>query len=450
MGLPANSTIDKESQVAHRVVVTGMEAISPAGTGLAVSWKAASEGHACGSAITQFDVSRNKSQICASVPDFDPCEQQLTKAEIARMDRCTQFAVVAARTAIKHAGLDLPLANPEEVGVCIGTAIGGVDGMERVFRTVCAPTHDKPAMVSVKGNSVEHLFSRYHAHSVSHEVALAHGCNGLCTTMSTGCTAGLDAIGLAFDVIASGMQSVMITGASEAPITPIVVTAFDNIGCLTARNDAPRKASRPFDRDRDGFLLAEGCGILVLESEDHALARGARVLAYVLGYASLSNAYHMTSLPADGTALARTLMRTLQFSNVPPGDVDYVNAHGSSTQQNDRNETGAFKRVFGDQVRRIPISSTKSVFGHSLGAASALESVICVSAIQESVLPPTANYENPDPDCDLDYIPNEPRSRKVRVALCNASGFSGIHSAIVFGSSEYAERLKPASREMRW
>ncbi|MBV9958757.1 MAG: beta-ketoacyl-[acyl-carrier-protein] synthase family protein, partial [Acidobacteria bacterium] len=315
----------------------------------------------------------------------------------------------------------------------------GVAFMERVFNQVCLRNGGgKPSAVELLTDEADpHLYGGFLAHSVSSEVALAHGLKGVCTTMATGCTAGADAIGTASDMIAAGLADIMITGASEAPLTPIVVTAFDNISCLTRRNDQPVKASRPFDRERDGFLLAEGCGLLVLEEEEHARARGANIYGRVLGYASLSNAYHMTGLPSDGDALARTLRRVLAQARINADEVDYINAHGSSTQQNDLNETSAFKTVFGERAYRIPISSTKSVLGHALGAASALESIVCLCAIRESVIPPTANYENPDPHCDLDYVPNEPREARLRVVECNASGFSGIHSSILYASPDF-------------
>jgi 3-oxoacyl-(acyl-carrier-protein) synthase len=422
-----------------------MYAISAAGIGLAAFWQAARDGRSHGSLISRFDCSRNSSQIAAEVEDFDPNEFGIDEQSTMHMDRVTQFAVAASRGAVRHANLDAEEFDRNRAGVCIGTAIGGVGFMEWMFRQVCmAGDGRKPATVCVQPESVDaNLFSAYQAHSVSHEVALDQQFHGFCTTMSTGCTAGLDAVGLASDLVAEGIADVMITGGADAPITPIVVTAFDNIGCLSRRNDAPRRASRPFDRDRDGFLLAEGCGILVLESEQHALSRNARILGYVLGYSSLSNAYHMTGLPSDGATLARTLTRVLESAGVSTHEVDYINAHGSSTPQNDRNETAAFKTVFGDRARQIPISSTKSIIGHTLGAASALETVLCVEAMQHSIIPPTANYDNQDAECDLDYVPNHPRKGRIRTVLCNASGFSGIHSALVLSHPEYmAARIR--------
>jgi len=421
-----------------------MYAITPAGIGLDPLWRAVRDGEPCGGPITAFDCSKNSAWIAAQVDGFDVKNWGLTGQEADRLDRVTQFAVAAACSAMSNSGLDQANMNPYRAGVCIGTAIGGVGAMEKAFNQLCrkeAEGRTKPKRVDVRPeNAQPYLFESYCAHTVSREVAKRNGFYGFCSTMSTGCTAGVDAIGLSAELIADGTVDVMITGGSDAPITPIVVSSFDNIHCLTRRNNEPTRASRPFDRDRDGFLLAEGCGILVLESEKHAHARGAEILGYVLGFSSLCNAYHMTGLPADGLALGHTLQRALDAARIRPEQVDYINAHGSSTPQNDRNETAAFKLAFKDHARRVPISSSKSVLGHPLGAASAIESIISLLSIKESVVPPTANYQTPDPFCDLDYVPNQPREQRIRVVECNASGFSGIHSAILFSSSEFGEK----------
>ena len=426
---------------ARRVVVTGMEAICAAGVGWRALWEAARAGRAFGARMTRFDVSRNRSQIGAEIHGFDPVRSGLPQSRAARMDRVAQLCVCAARTAVAEAGIEWDRLDPGRAGVCIGTAIGGVGFMEQSFLRVCRRNGaGKPARVEVAPEEAgPHLYPGFLAHSVSNEVALDLGFTGVCTTMATGCTAGLDAVGMSADLIAAGLADVVVTGGADAPLTPIVFTAFDNIGCLTSRNADPSRASRPFDRERDGFLLAEGCGILVLEAEEHARRRGAEILGVVAGFASLSNAYHMTGLPADGAALAATLRCALAKSRIPASDVDYINAHGSSTQQNDRNETAAFKTVFGERSYRIPISSTKSMIGHTLGAASALESIICVLALRDGVVPPTVNYETPCPDCDLDYVPNVAREARLRVVECNASGFSGIHTAMLFAHPCYAE-----------
>lgn len=427
------------------VVVTGMYAISPAGMGLKALWNTVRDGKACGAPITEFDCSKNAAWIAAQVPGFDVTAWGFLPEDAAHLDRSTQFALVAADQAIRMAGIEPQKINPYRAGVCIGTAIGGVDSMESAFATLCLKEGEerkKPKRVRLTPEKADpRLWESYSAHSVSHQVAKRNGFYGFCSTMSTGCTAGVDAIGLSAELINEGVADVMITGGTDAPITPIVLSSFDNIRCLTRRNHEPTRASRPFDRDRDGFLLAEGCGVLVLESEDHARKRGADILGYVLGFASLCNAYHMTGLPADGIALGNTLERALDSARTNPEEVDYINAHGSSTPQNDRNETAALKMAFRDHARKVPISSTKSVLGHPLGAASALESIISLLSIKENVAPPTANYETPDPDCDLDYVPNCARETKIDVVECNASGFSGIHSAVLFGSQEYGERI---------
>jgi 3-oxoacyl-(acyl-carrier-protein) synthase len=417
----------------RRVVVTGYEAITPAGAGAAALQDAVFNCRPCGGPVTHFDVSRNASQIAAAIPDFDPVALGLEAQDAARMDRATQLAVIAARAAFARSGLGADALNPLRAGVCIGTAIGGTGFMEEQFRRICIDAQQKPQWVSVGTDVDPNVYGAFLAFSVSVEVARDLGLHGPTTTMATGCTAGVDAIGTAENLIRAGLADVVITGGVDAPLTPIVLTSFDNIRALTRRNEAPQRASRPFDRDRDGFLLAEGCGILVLEEESHARRRGAPIHGRVLGYASLSNAYHMTSLSPDGEALSRAISESLTRARINAADVDYINAHGSSTPQNDRNETGAFKRTFGGGAYRIPISSTKSILGHSLGAASAIESIVCLMALEEGVVPPTANYETPSPDCDLDYVPNAAREQPLRVAECNASGFSGIHSALLLG-----------------
>jgi minimal PKS ketosynthase (KS/KS alpha) len=414
-----------------RAVITGMGAISPAGLGVSALWKMVRDGIPVGGRIRSFNSSKNISQIAAEVPDFDPIALGLQSSDIERLDRVCQFSVIASRTAFQDAGIQVN--DPSRIAVMLGTAIGGVGYMERTFAEASISTGPaKPKMVAMREEAIDRrVYGAFLPHSVSAEVARDLGVYGVCSTISTGCTAGVDAIGTAADLIAAGHADVVITGAADAPITPIVVTAFDNISCLSRRNEDPTHASRPFDRERDGFLLAEGCGVLVLESEEHARKRSARIYGAIIGYASLSNAYHMTSLPADGELLGETLKLAMKRAGINAGDIDYINAHGSSTKQNDRNETAAFKIILGADASKTPISSTKSVIGHSLGAASALETIVTVMAMQEGVAPPTANYEVPDPECDLDYVPNVARDYKLNITECNASGFSGIHSSLL-------------------
>jgi 3-oxoacyl-(acyl-carrier-protein) synthase len=424
--------------VTRRAVVTGCAAITPAGLGVPALWEAVTECRPAGGPITAFDVSRNQSRIAALIPGFDPVAAGLDPGAVTRMDRATQLAVVAARVAAADAGLVPGELRPWRGGVLIGSAIGGVGFMEREFRRICRPERSAPGRVTVAPEIDPATYPAFLALSVSSEVARDLGLEGPVTTMATGCTAGLDAIGAAAALIADGMAEVMITGGVDSPLSPIVLTSFDNIKALTRRNAEPRRASRPFDRNRDGFLLSEGCAVLVLEEVGHARRRGAEIYGEVLGFASLSNAYHMTGLSADGAALAATLETALRRARLNPEQVDYINAHGSSTQQNDRNETAAFKRTFGSRAYRVPISSTKSIVGHSLGAASAIETVVCLLALRDGLVPPTANYETPCPDCDLDYVPNATREAPLRVIECNASGFSGIHSALLLGHRDFA------------
>jgi 3-oxoacyl-(acyl-carrier-protein) synthase len=428
------------------VVITGLGAVSAAGIGVSALWDAARAGVAHAGPITRFDASQCSSRIAAECSQFDRLCKDSSWGDRTRDDRFTLFALAAANEAVRQAELLTTDFSRYRAGVFMGTAIGGVSFMENVFRTVCERANGKPKWVSVKPEEVNpHIYRGFLAHAASNEIAETYGFCGLCSTMTTGCTAGLDSIGAAADAISCGMADVMIAGGVDCPITPTVVAAFDVIHCLTRRNESPTKASRPFDRGRDGFLLAEGCGIVILEEEQHARRRRANILARILGVASRSNAFHMTSLPADGEELAKTLLLAIKNASISPEDVDYINAHGSSTQQNDRNETAAFKHVFGQRAYSIPVNSTKSVIGHSLGAASALETIVCVCSLIHGLVHPTVNYEEPSPDCDLDYVPRVARRLPLRIVACNASSFSGIHSAAIFAHADYRPHYLPVN-----
>jgi minimal PKS ketosynthase (KS/KS alpha) len=416
-------------------VVTGLGAISPAGVSTLALWKAVVEPRTFGSAITDFDVSRNKSRIGARCLAFDPVAHGISRERTDGTDLCTQYALVASREAWLDSGVHAHAIDSTRVGVCLGTAVRGVGTMEKEFRAAVKELDERrrPQQIMIDPERLSpRLYAGFLACSPTSEVATMLGAMGFSTTVTTGCTAGIDSIGLAHDIIEQGLADVMVAGGSEVPFTPIVVTAFDNIHCLTTRNYEPRRASRTFDGERDGFLLGEGCGVLVLEREDYARRRRARIYGRVLGYGSVSNAYHMTGLPAQGTEQARAMKLALDRARVNTDDVSYFNAHGTSTAQNDVSETLAFKAVFGQGAYRLPISSTKSVVGHALGAASALASVVCFKAIQENLIPPTANLENPDPACDLDYVPLEAREKRISVVGCNASGFSGVHTSMIY------------------
>jgi minimal PKS ketosynthase (KS/KS alpha) len=418
-----------------KVVITGLGAISPAGTGVDAVWEVASKGIAQGELITMFDVSGNRSRVCAQCNQFLPEKSAVNSSKLSDKDKVIQYAIVASAEAWRHAGLDISQLNPSRVGVTIGTAVGGVETMEQYFRrAVVKKGRSKPDYVTLAPTILNpKLFYGFLASSPASEVAKYFNASGYISAVTTGCTAGIDSIGVGVDLIEQDMADVVIAGASEAPFTPIVLTAFDNIHCLTRKNHDPMHASRPFDRLRDGFLLGEGAGILILESEKHAKKRGVHILAEVKGYASLSNAFHMTALSEQGDVQALTIKKALIRAALNPEQINYYNAHGTSTPQNDISETNAFKQVFGDYAYHLPISSTKSVIGHALGAASAIASVVCIKAICENLIPPTANYQERDPNCDLDYVPNTARERPLKYVGCNASGFSGIHSAIIYG-----------------
>ena len=416
----------------RRAVVTGLGPVSPNGIGVQAFWANCLAGQSGIHGIDAFPVDGFKSKIAGQVRDFNPAELGVSAEQVKRLDRFAQFGIAGANLAIDDAGLRAGFGDGERAGVCIANAISGTRLMEAEFLTL---TENGTAALDPT-HVCSHLYQAATFNSLSAEVAAMYGLHGPCCTLSTGCTAGLDAIGLALDAIRSGEADVMLCGAAEAPITPIAFAAFDVIGALSSkRNHEPARASRPFDRERDGFVLGEGGAVLVLEEREHALHRGARIYAEVLGFGSCNNAYHMTDLPPDGVDLAHAIELALADGRTAPEQIDYIAAHGSSTRQNDINETAAFKRVFGARAYSVPASSLKSMTGHPLAAANALESVASVMSVFTAKLHPTINYEHPDPGCDLFYVPNQAITRTVRAVLKTASGFSGIHSAVIFGES---------------
>ncbi|WP_437286185.1 beta-ketoacyl-[acyl-carrier-protein] synthase family protein [Sorangium sp. So ce406] len=413
----------------RRAVVTGLGIIAPNGIGIKRFWTGAMSGRSGVHGIERFPVDGFKSKIAGQVHDFDPRAHGLREDQVRRLDRYAQFAAAASKMAMDDAAFGGGVPDPDRLGVCIGNAIAGTKFMEEEFLVLTergtAP-YD-PTWVQ------RSLYQASTFNVASAEVAGLYEARGPCSTLSTGCTGGLDAIGLALDAIRAGDSDVMICGASEAPITPIALAAFDVLGALSSkRNDSAQRASRPFDNQRDGFVLGEGAGILILEEREHALRRGATIYAELRGFASCNNAYHMTDLAPDGIDLARAMRLALVDADIAPDRVDYACAHGSSTKQNDINETAALKLTLGEHAYKVPVSSLKSMVGHPLAAANALESVASVLAIHNSEIFPTINHESRDSSCDLDYVPNEGIKRKVDVVLKAASGFSGIHSALVF------------------
>jgi beta-ketoacyl-acyl-carrier-protein synthase II len=419
---------------ARRVVITGMGAVSPFGIGKDALWEGLVAGTSRTSDLSEVTASDLfgdfvfRSRVIAEVERFDPDEAGVP-AEVKKLDRFIQFGVAAGLEAARDARLEPGSVDNDRLGVTISTAICGTPQLERVYLRIT----DEHGNLTRPENVTTDFYLAAMSNTPGIILSSILGARGPCATVSTGCVGGLDAVGYAFEAVRDGDVDVMLTGASEAPICPITVAAFDVIRCLSSRhNDRPEKASRPFDADRDGFVLGEGCAMLVLEELQHALARGARVYAEVTGFSLVSNAIHMTDLLSDGADLARAMDVAMAEGGVGPQDIDHVNAHGSSTPQNDSCETSAIKMALGEHAYAVPINSIKSMIGHPLSAAGALEIVACALALQHDYVPPTINYETPDPECDLDYVPNQARKQDVDVALSNAFGFGGTNATLVF------------------
>jgi len=411
-----------------RVVVTGTSVIAPNGIGKEACWNAMINGVSAIKRVTEFDVSIFNTKIAAQVRDFDPIKLGLTEEEALRMDRYVQFAMLVARWALQDSGLDMNKVNRERMGITLANAICGTKYMEEEFALVTDSGKNPIDPRIVRPD----LYDASMFNTPSSEIAARYGLQGICNTISTGCTAGTDALGFAFEAISDGEADIMFAGASEAPITPITFGAFDVVNVLSVHNDEPEKASRPFDAKRNGFVISEGCGIVVLEELEHALKRGAKIYAEVIGFGTTCNAYHMTDLPPEGEAMSDSINLALEDAKVKPSEIDYINAHGSSTKQNDVFETNAYKQSLGEWAYKIPISSLKSMIGHPLAAANGVELALCPLIFERNILPPTINQEFPDPECDLDYIPNVMRKKVVNTLLKTSSGFSGIHSAMVW------------------
>jgi beta-ketoacyl-acyl-carrier-protein synthase II len=411
----------------RRVVITGIGVVSPNGIGKENVWKGMSSGKSGVKLVDSFDVSMFNTRIAAEVRDFNPFKLGLTHDEAVRMDRYVQFGVVAGDMAIKDSGVDFSKEDTERVGVCLANAICGTKYMEEEFVLVTDNGKNPIDPSRVRPD----LYDAAMFNTPSIELSARYKLRGICNTLSTGCTAGTDSLGFALETIQDGEQDIMIAGAAEAPITPITFGAFDVVNVLSSRNDEPEKASRPFDNKRDGFVLSEGAGILILEELQHALKRNARIYCEVLGFGTSCNAFHMTDLPGDGTAMASCISMAIKDAGIKPQEIDYINAHGSSTRMNDIFETSAYKMIFGDYAYKIPMSSLKSMIGHPLAAANAVELTVCAMIFEKNILPPTINQEEKDPQCDLDYIPNIARQKKVDTILKTSSGFSGVHSSLV-------------------
>ena len=410
----------------RRVVVTGIGAVSPLGLNADETWRGIRAGRSGIEPITRFDTTGFETTFAGEVKGFDPVAH-VGKKESRRLDRYAQFAVVVTREAVAAAGLQVESSSSGRVGVVMATALGGMESIEQGAETLRAggPRRVNPFLIPLMlGNMA------------SGAIAIDLGARGPNLATVSACASAAHGIGEAAEMIRTGRADVMIAGGSEAGITPLCVAGFNAMGALSKRNDEPSRASRPFDAGRDGFVIAEGAAALVLEAEEHARRRDASIIGEVAGYATTDDAHHMVQPSPGGSGAAEAIRLALDDAGLEAGAIDYVNAHGTSTQLNEKLETAALKAALGEHAYHVPISSTKSMTGHLLGSAGAIEAAICLLAMRDGCLPPTINYETPDPDCDLDYVPNEARPANVRVALSNSLGFGGHNVALIFRASD--------------
>ncbi len=406
---------------ARRVVITGIGLVSPIGIGVDRNWDAAREGRSGIGLITRFDPSQYSSRIAGECTEFDPLAF-IDRKESRKMDRFIQYAVAAAQLAVEDSGIDTALLEGDRTGVYVGSGIGGIGSIEDTHKILLerGPGRVSPFfLVSTIINEA------------AGQISILFKSGGPNSAPATACSTGTHSIGDSCRIISRGEADIMLAGGAEAPITPLGVAGFCAMRALSTRNDAPEEASRPFDKERDGFVVGEGSGIVVLEEREAALKRGARIYAEVVGYGMSGDAYHVSAPRTDGDGAYRCMLRAVTDAGIELTEVDYINAHGTSTPWNDKIETLAIKKLFGDHAQRLAVSSTKSMTGHLLGAAGGLEASMCALAIFHQILPPTINYQNPDPECDLDYVPNEARPTELSFALSNSFGFGGTNGTLI-------------------
>lgn len=404
-----------------RVVITGLGVVSPVGNDIPTFWDNLVNGVSGIDYVTAFDTSEYGTKIAGEVKNFNP-EDFIDRKEVRRMDRFVHFAIAASKQALNNAGLNMDEVNAHRVGVYIGSGIGGLATLEDNHKVLLekGPRRVSPFMIPMM---IANMASGY--------VSIHTGAKGPNSAAVSACATGTHSIGDATEIIRRGHADVMIAGGTESTITPLAFAGFGNMKALSMRNDEPQKASRPFDLHRDGFVMGEGAGIVILESLEHAQKRGAKIIAEVAGYGMSGDAYHLTAPAPEGEGAARAMAEALRDSGLKAEDVDYINAHGTSTDYNDKFETMAIKAIFEEHAKKLAISSTKSVTGHLLGAAGGVEAIACALAIRDGIIPPTINYETPDPECDLDYVPNVARKQDVRVAMSNSLGFGGHNASII-------------------
>jgi 3-oxoacyl-[acyl-carrier-protein] synthase II len=405
-----------------RVVITGIGMVSPLGIGNEATWEGLVAGRSGIGPITRFDASEYAARIAGEVKGFEP-EKWIEKKEVKKSDLFIQYAIAATDFATEDSGFKIDDRNAERAGVIIGSGIGGLPLIEEMHRKLIERGPSRISPFFIPGLIVN---------LAAGQVSIRLGAKGPNSAPATACATGAHAIGDAFKIIQRGDADAMIAGGAEAVVTPLAVGGFAAMRALSTRNEEPERASRPWDAERDGFVMAEGAGIVILEERDAAIARGAKIYCEVVGYGMTSDAYHITAPSEDGSGMSRVMQVAMRDGGVEPGQIDYINAHGTSTPPGDKAETMAVKTVFGEHAYKLAISSTKSMTGHLLGAAGGLEAAICAKAMIEGVLPPTINYENPDPECDLDYVPNELRRKEINFALSNSFGFGGTNACLVF------------------
>jgi len=413
--------------LSNRVVVTGMGILCPMGLDVTTTWEALTTGKSGIDYITLFDPAPFKTKFAGEVKDFDPTDY-MSRREAQHLDRFTQLAIAASLQAVKQAGIKINATNENDIGVIIGSGLGGLSTLSRQIKVLLeqGPNRISPFMIPMTATDM-----------AAAQVSILLGVKGPNLSTTSSCSSGADAIGTAYEIIRRGDAQVMIAGGSEAAVTPIGIAAFNAIRALSTRNSQPQLASRPFDAEHDGFVLSEGAGVLMLENLALAQRRGADILAEIMGYGTSSDAFHITHPAKGGRGMTQAMRLALNKAGLKTREIDYINAHGTSTPLNDKLETKAIKAVFGKNAHHIPVSSTKSMTGHLIGGAGAVEAAICIMVIQQGVIPPTINLTHPDPECDLDYVPNVARQAKIATTLSNSFGFGGHNSVLVF--RQYSE-----------
>jgi 3-oxoacyl-[acyl-carrier-protein] synthase II len=409
----------------RRVVITGLGAITPIGNNVKDLFDNVQAGKCGIDFITTFDTEAYTVKLAAPVKDFDP-KNYMDPKEARRMDRFSQLAVAAAKEAVSDSGIDLEMINRERLGVIVGSGIGAIDDIEKETNTLRdkGPKRVNPLFIPMTITNM-----------AAGNIAIRFGAKGICTNVVTACATGNNCIGEAFRSIKHGYSDIIIAGGTEGSITPLAIAGFQSLTALSTSKD-PLRASIPFDKERDGFVMGEGAGVLILEEYDHAIARGARIYAEIVGYGSTCDAYHITSPSPDGDGGARAMKLAMEEAGITPKEVSYINAHGTSTPPNDRTETASIKQALGEEAYRVPISSSKSMFGHLLGAAGAVEAVVCVKAIENDFIPATIGLKVPDEECDLDYVPGTGRKAKISYAMSNSLGFGGHNATLIFKNME--------------